>query len=96
MAEKSKTESKRRHRATYAADKRNGGWLVRITGPNADRFVDVEVPVTMKDGTEHQEKLTRLIWSGPDVDPKSGDPTGLKAGLYRFESRPRETERIEF
>ena len=65
MSEKS--NPKRKHRATYAADKRQGGYLIRVAGPDSDRFVDREVPVTLKNGTEHNEKLTRLIWSGADT-----------------------------
>ena len=87
-----KTEApKRKHRATYAADKRTGGYLIRVSGPFADRFIDKEVPVTLKNGTEHAEKLTRVVWSG--VDKESGE----KVTLYRFEPRPRENEEpVEF
>jgi len=74
----------RLHKATYATDKRKGGYLIRIAGPTANAFVNREVPVTMKSGDEHTEKLTRLIWSG--IDTESGDPVAL----YAFESRPRE------
>jgi hypothetical protein len=81
---------KRRHRATYARDKRIGGYLIRVAGPFSERMVGMEVPVTLKDGTEHQEKLLSLIWGG--VDKETGD----KVALYRFESRPREVETVEF
>ena len=80
----------RRHRATYARDKRQGGYLIRVAGPLSERFVGKEVPVTLKDGTEHAEKLLALIWAG--LDKESGD----KVALYRFESRPREVEQVEF
>ena len=76
--------AKRLHKATYATDKRKGGYLVRVQGPTAERFAGREVPVTLKDGTEHPEKLLRLIWSG--IDSESGE----RVALYAFESRPRE------
>jgi hypothetical protein len=74
----------------YARDKRIGGYLIRVAGPFSERMVGMEVPVTLKDGTEHQEKLLSLIWGG--VDKETGD----KVALYRFESRPREVETVEF
>ncbi len=81
---------KRIHRATYATDKRSGGYLIRVVGPTADRFVGREVPVLTKAGDEHFEKLARLIWTG--LDALNGD----KVALYKFESKPREVEEIEF
>ena len=83
MAEKT-TEPKRAHKATYATDKRNGGYLIRVQGPYSEVFAGREVPVTTKSGDEHTEKLTRLIWSGNDTE------SGQKVALYKFESKPRE------
>ena len=81
----------RKHRASYATDKRNGGYLIRIAGPFAEKFAGQEVPVTMKDGREHSEKVTRLIWTGTDQE------SGEKIALYRFEAKPREAEKpVEF
>lgn len=80
---------KRAHKATYATDKRKGGYLVRVAGPNAAAFAGREVPVTTKAETEHLEKLTRLIWTGPDKE------TGLPVALYAFESKPRESSEVE-
>jgi hypothetical protein len=74
----------RQHKATYARDKRKGGYLIRVAGPNAGRFAGREVPVTMKDDTEHTEKLTGLIWAGIDTE------TGAPVALYSFEAKPRE------
>lgn len=74
----------RSHKATYATDKKKGGYLIRVAGPNASAFVGKEVPVTTKDDQEHMEKLTRLIWSG--ADQESGKPVAL----YAFESKPRD------
>jgi hypothetical protein len=72
------------HKATYSTDKRKGGYLVRVEGPNAGSFVGRTVPVTRKDGDVNQEKLVRLIWSGVDGE------SGKNVSLYNFEPRPRE------
>jgi hypothetical protein len=90
---KSETEnlsSKRKHRATYSTDKRAGGYLVRVAGPFAERFAGKTVPVTLKNGAKHEEKLLRVIWTGTDTD------SGEKVALYKFEPRPCEVEEIEF
>lgn len=88
MAEKKKEG--RTHKATYATDKRNGGYLVRVAGPNASAFVGREVPVTTKGDDEHMEKLIRLVWSGTD----NGEVSGYvgPCALYKFESKPREKQ----
>lgn len=86
MADK-KTEGKRLHRATYSRDKKKGGYLVRVEGPTANRFAGREVPVTMRDGSEHTEKLDTLIWTGTDTETKQ------PIALYSFVPRPKdETE----
>jgi hypothetical protein len=72
------------HKATYASDKKKGGYLVRVAGPSAGKFVGREVPVTRMDDTESMEKLTKLIWSGIDTE------TGGNVALYAFEARPRD------
>ena len=87
-------EAKRAHKATYSTDKRNGGYCVRVQGPQANMFAGREVPVTVKGGGEHKEKLLRLIWSGTDDGAISGY-TGPCA-LYTFESKPREKTDVEF
>jgi hypothetical protein len=79
-----KAASKRLHKATYASNKREGGYLIRVQGPTAGAFASREVPVTRRDGTESTEKLTSLIWTGID------DETGEKVALYHFEARPRD------
>lgn len=76
----------RAHRATYATDKRKGGYLIRVVGPNAASFAKRAVPVNTKKGDEHMETLDRLITSGTDKD--SGEPYAL----YSFESRPRDKD----
>lgn len=82
---------KRKHKATYSTDKRNGGYLVRIAGPAAECFAGREVPVTTKAKTEHVEKLDRLIWTGLDKE------SGGKVALYKFVSKPREAApEVEF
>lgn len=83
-------KAKRMHRATYAADKRNGGYNVRVAGPYATNFGGREVPVTLKDGTEKVEKLEFVIWSGKDRE------TGEKVALYTFQHKPRADEQVDF
>ena len=75
---------KRRHRATYATDKKKGGYLIRVSGPDAERFAGREIPVVTKANEEHMEKLVRLLWTGADGE------TGDKVALYTFEAKPRE------
>jgi hypothetical protein len=102
MAEKNSAETttvppkaERKHRATYANDKRSGGYLVRVAGPYPNRFAGKEVPVTTKDGGEHIEKLLRLVWTGTD-NGEYGGKAGEPVSLYTFESRPRDVEETEF
>lgn len=86
-----KSKAKRLHRATFGRDKRKGGYLVRVEGPNSERFSGREVPVTKRDGKETVEKLGALIWMGTD------EKTGAKVALYSFEQKKREgAEQIEF
>lgn len=86
-----KVQEKRLHKATYSSDKKNGGYLVRVQGPNASMFVNREVSVTLKNGSEHSEKLTKLVWSG--VDTVSGQPVAL----YKFASKPKDPiEEVKF
>lgn len=81
---------KRAHRATYATDKKTGGYLIRVAGPHANAFAGRTVPVNLKDGSEQSEKLERLIWSGKDKE------TGENVSLYKFEAKPREQTEIQF
>lgn len=81
-------QKERRHRATYATDKRNGGYLIRISGPYPEKFAGREVPVMTKAGAEHNEKLSRLIWTGSDQE------TGEKVALYKFEPAPRDMDEV--
>lgn len=86
-----KENGKRLHKATYATDKRNWGYLIRVQGPNASKFSGRDVPVTMKSGDEHSEKLKRLVWAGKDQE------TGENVALYQFEAKPREkTDEVSF
>ena len=80
-------QAKRAHKATYARDKRKGGYLVRVMGPYADRFAGREVPVTRKDNSESPEKLTHIVWSGKDAE------TGMPVSLYHFEPKPKDEDR---
>lgn len=79
---------KRQHTATYATDKRKGGYLIRVAGPNAAAFAKREVPVQTKNGTEHKETLDRLIWSGNDQE------TGMPCALYTFLAKPKIDDEI--
>jgi hypothetical protein len=65
----------RKHRATFARDKRKGGYLVRVEGPNCTAFAGREVPVTLKNGDENVAMLDGLIWSGNDEE--TGKPIAL-------------------
>jgi hypothetical protein len=80
----------RSHRATYSKDKRKGGYLVRVEGPHAAKFVDRKVPVTRRDGSETVEQLKGVLWTG--ADEESGKPVAL----YEFEQKPRSEEGPEF
>lgn len=85
------TTKKRAHKATYARDKRKGGYLVRIQGPHAEKFAGREVPVVRKDDSETTEKLLSMLWFGTDSE------TGVPVALYTFEARPKEEEaEVEF
>lgn len=91
------TDKKPSHRATYATDKKNGGYLVRVQGPHANAFVNREVPVTKKDGETSMETLTRLIWVGVDTGTDEKPGTGQPCALYAFKSKPRDAkEEIAF
>lgn len=81
---------KRQHKATYATDKRKGGYLVRVQGPNANAFAGRKVPVTRKDDSEDIEELERLIWSGKDEE------TGQPCALYSFKAKPRDADELAF
>lgn len=84
------TKPARKHRATYARDNRNGGYLIRVQGPTPEKYAGREVPVTLRNGSEQVEKLQRLIWTGNDKD------TSERVALYAFEPKPREQQEIAF
>ena len=81
---------KRQHRATYSTDKRKGGYMIRVEGPMSERFAGREVPVTMKSGEEHMEKLVKLVWTGQDQE------SGKQVSLYTFAPKPQGTDQVEF
>lgn len=82
---------KRQHRATYAKDKRKGGYLIRVQGPHSNMFAGKEVPVTLKSGDEQMEKLEALVWTGKDEESKE------PVTLYSFVAKPKEkVEEAEF
>jgi len=76
----------RQHKATYARDKKKGGYLIRVEGPFSNRFSARKVPVTRKDNTEHEEALDQLIWSGKDKE------SGKLVALYTFIPQGADTE----
>ena len=78
------TEQKRSHKATYARDKKKGGYLIRVQGPQSKAFAGREVPVTRMDNTEEKETLDRLIWTGKD------ETTGSPVSLYSFVAKPKD------
>lgn len=88
MDQADKPAGKARHKATYATDKRKGGYLVRVTGPDSNAFAGREVPVQTKDGSTHTEKLVKVQWAGKDKE------NGENVALYTFEGRPRDMEQI--
>lgn len=96
MAPKTTETGGRSHKATYARDKKNGGWLVRVIGPNANAFAGREVPVSVNNGGEHTEKLKRLIWTGVDTGFDDNPGTGKPAALYSFEQKPKEEKLVDF
>ena len=85
MADEKKPATKSeapQHVATYASDKMKGGYLVRVIGPNANKFGERKttgadgkeiikrrtIPVLRKDHTQSKETLGKLIWAGVDED----------------------------
>lgn len=82
-------KNKRAHKATFAKDKRKGGYLIRVEGPSSNMFAGREVPVSLRDGTEHTEKLESLIWTGKDKE------SGLPVTLYSFIAKPREASEVD-
>lgn len=82
---------KPKHRATYATDKRNGGYLIRVVGPQSNAFAGREVPVLLKSGESHPEKLVKVVWTGKDQE------SGEAVTLYKFEAKPRgDDAEVEF
>lgn len=87
---KEAVKAKRVHRATYAKDKKKGGYLVRVQGPQSNHFAKREVPVTLKNGSEQLETLDSLIWTGKDQE------SGENVTLYSFVAKPKEEVEVEF
>jgi hypothetical protein len=76
--------SARRHRATFATDNIEGGYMVRIEGPDCAKFAKrTGIPVTRFDGSETAIDLKNLVWSGNDLE--SGKPVAL----YKIVKHPR-------
>lgn len=75
--------TKRLHRATFATDNIEGGYMVRVEGPNADKFAKRTIPVTRFNGEETEIELKSMTWTGPDK------VTGVKVALYKIVKHPR-------
>jgi hypothetical protein len=91
MAKEKEDKPKREHRASYAKDKRYGGYLIRVEGPQSNMFAGREVPVVRKNSTdETMETLTDVVWTGKDNE--SGKPVTL----YRFEQKKTDRSEIQF
>jgi len=91
MAKEKDDKPKQEHRASYAKDKRYGGYLIRVEGPHSNMFEGREVPVVRKDSVEEtMEKLMGVVWTGKDN--KSGKPVTL----YRFEQKKTDRSEIAF
>lgn len=91
-----KSGAKREHKATYAADKRNGGYLVRVIGPQANKFAGKIVPVVKRDDSESQEALERVVWTGIDSGTPDRPGTGKPVALYTFTQKPKVDDEILF
>lgn len=85
----------RRHRATFATDRKKGGYIVRVAGPDCDRFAGKVVPVTTKSGREDMHELDRLLWTGTD-DSEDCPAQYKKVSLYSFKPKPREEDDVTF
>lgn len=86
----------RQHKATYSRDNREGGWLVRIVGPSANKFANRDVPVTRNDGSENVETLGKLITSGVDEGNVIAADKGKNYALYKFQPKERVETEAEF
>lgn len=75
----------RRHRATYAKDKYERGYNIRVVGPDAWKMGRRWLPVTRMDGSEAMEFTLERLWKGTD------DETGQPVALFALYKQPRET-----
>lgn len=91
-----KQGAKRAHKATWATDKVNGGYLVRIIGPHANKFGGKIVPVVRADDSESEEELGRVVWSGVDTGTAERPGTNKPVALYTCVQKPKIQDDIEF
>lgn len=91
-----KQGAKRMHKATYARDKRKGGYLVRVVGPHATAFGKKIVPVVRRDDSETEEALEVVVWSGIDTGTPDNPGTGKPVALYTFAKKPEGSDEVEF
>jgi len=48
---KDKAKAKRTHKASYATDKKKGGYLIRVVGPYAERFAGRTLSIVNREVT---------------------------------------------
>ena len=80
----------RKHKATFAKDKYERGYNVRIVGPRAAEFSQKWVPVTRMDGGESMEFCLERLWKGMDDDTKQ------PVALFSLYKKPRDQDEIPF
>lgn len=96
IAVRVKSGAKREHKATYARDKRNGGYLVRVIGPHANKFVGKIVPVVKRDDSESEELLEAVVWTGIDTGTEQNPGTGKPVALYMMAAKPKTDNEVLF
>ena len=80
----------RRHKATFAKDKYERGYNIRVEGPRAHEFAQKWVPVTRIDGSETMEFCLERLWKG------TSDDSGQPVALFSLYKKPRDADEIPF
>jgi hypothetical protein len=76
----------RTHKATWAKDKYERGYNIRVIGANAWKMGNRWLPVTRMDESESMEFAMERIWKGVD------DDTGKPVALFAAYRKPRQAE----
>lgn len=82
----------RTHKATYAKDRKEGGYNLRVIGPHAKKMGRRWLPVTRFDGSENMEYALDIIWSGTDDGTEDRPGTGLPVALFSMWKAPKEEQ----